>query len=217
MLTVCYSPKGGQGCTTVAVALASLTPDALLIDTADDAPAVAGVIPATLAGGICDLLDTKVAVTDELVGRLAITDAPVAIVPAGHTPVDTIRPDRWAQLADVFTASRPVIVDAATNPGVAAMPAARRIMVIQPCYLALRRAVAQAVRPDAIVLVTDRYRALTARDVEATLGAPVTATVAIDPLVARAVDAGLFTTRLPRVLARALTPLTEAREVSGHG
>lgn len=216
MLTVCYSPKGGQGCTTVAVALACLTPQALLIDAAGDATAVAGA-PLPVGAGIRDLLGTDTPVTDELVDRLAITGGPVALVPAGTTPPHTIEPDRWARLADALTSARPVVIDAATDPAASAMPAARRIMVIQPCYLALRRAVAQAVRPDEIVLVADRHRALTAGDVEATLGAPVTVTVPIDPRVARAVDAGLFTARLPGVLARALAPLVEAIEVSRDG
>ena len=47
-------------------------------------------------------------------------------------------------------------------------------------------------------------RSLTRHDVAAALGAPVVAVVEIDPAVARAVDAGLLASRLPRGLAREL-------------
>lgn len=63
-------------------------------------------------------------------------------------------------------------------------------------------------RPDGVVLVTEPGRALTAADVEAVLIAPVLAEIAIDPAVARTIDAGLLTARLPRALARSLTTLT---------
>jgi len=53
-------------------------------------------------------------------------------------------------------------------------------------------------------LVTEPDRALTRTDVEDVLGVPVRAEVPWAPAIARAVDAGLLTTRLPRVLARAI-------------
>ena len=55
-----------------------------------------------------------------------------------------------------------------------------------------------------IVLVHEPGRALTARDVERSLGAPVVAELHYDPAVARAVDAGLLAARLPRSLAHSL-------------
>jgi hypothetical protein len=60
------------------------------------------------------------------------------------------------------------------------------------------------VRPSEIVLLTEPGRALGRGDVERAVGAPVVAEVAVDPQVARAVDAGLLTSRLPRGLAREL-------------
>jgi hypothetical protein len=54
------------------------------------------------------------------------------------------------------------------------------------------------------VLVTEPGRALGVADVEGTLHVPVRAEVAVDPSVARAVDAGLLASRLPRPLARSL-------------
>ncbi|MGE3836102.1 MAG: hypothetical protein AB7H43_15160 [Acidimicrobiia bacterium] len=154
------------------------------------------------------MLATDRPLTSEIVTRLGVAHPPLTIVPAGSTPAHQIAPHRWSCLTDAAPPCRPVIVDAATNPHVAAIRADRRIMVVHACYLALRRAVAMAIRPDEIVLIADRHRALTQRDIEATLGAAVTVIVPIDPLVARAVDAGLLTARLPSVLSQRLRPLT---------
>ena len=57
------------------------------------------------------------------------------------------------------------------------------------------------------MLINEPGRALTATDIEAILGRPIVATVAYDPAISRAVDSGLLTTRVPRVLARALRHL----------
>jgi hypothetical protein len=40
--------------------------------------------------------------------------------------------------------------------------------------------------------------------VEAAVGAPVVATLTLDPAVARAIDAGLLAARLPRLIQRQL-------------
>jgi hypothetical protein len=101
-----------------------------------------------------------------------------------------------------------VIADCGANPeGTAQLVAAgatRSVLVTRPCYLALRRALAAPIRPSEVVLLTEPGRSLTRRDVEDALGAPVVAEVAVDPQVARAVDAGLLATRLPRGLAKEL-------------
>lgn len=55
-----------------------------------------------------------------------------------------------------------------------------------------------------MVLLAEPGRALGPADLEECLGVPVTAEVAVDPAVARAVDAGLLATRLPRRLSRDL-------------
>lgn len=97
----------------------------------------------------------------------------------------------------VFDAGPPPVVQDGHN-----------IMVVRPCYLALRRAVAMqdAVTPDQVILITEPGRALSSRDVERALGVSVTV-VEFDPSVARAVDAGLLAARLPRTLAHTLSPL----------
>jgi hypothetical protein len=82
--------------------------------------------------------------------------------------------------------------------------ASRSLLVTRPCYLAIRRALTLAVRPDAVVLVGEPGRAFGRADVEAVLGVPVAAEIPHDPAVARALDAGLLLSRLPRSLRRAV-------------
>ncbi len=85
------------------------------------------------------------------------------------------------------------------------------LLVLRPCYLALRRALAAPVRPSGVVLVTESGRALGRRDVEEVLGVPVRAQVPVEESVARAVDAGMLARRVPRSLERALRPLAGPR------
>jgi hypothetical protein len=82
--------------------------------------------------------------------------------------------------------------------------AGRSLLVLRPCYLALRRAAETPLRPSSVVLVVEPGRALGRSDVEAVLGVPVAAEIPWDPTIARAVDAGLLASRLPRPLRRAL-------------
>jgi hypothetical protein len=100
------------------------------------------------------------------------------------------------------------VVDAGSCPTGPALEvvatAATSLLVLRPCFLALRRAVTAPIRPSGVVLVREPGRALGRRDVEAALGVPVRAELDVDPSVARAVDAGLLVTRLPRALTHAL-------------
>lgn len=215
MLTVCYSPKGGQGCTTVTAALALAQRGSRLIDTTGDLPAVLG-LPEPSGPGICDLLADDQPLEVAAIERLA-TPSPTPLVSAGSTPEATVPADRWAELAATLIADRGAwFLDAGTNPAAGSLSADRRLLVVRNCYLALRRAVAHPVRPDGIVLVTEPGRALTATDVEAVLTAPVVADIAIDPAVARTIDAGLLAARLPRTLARRLATLTVGDEVGSR-
>jgi hypothetical protein len=72
--------------------------------------------------------------------------------------------------------------------------------VIRPCYLGVRRLVASDGRVDGIVVVEEPDRALGVDDIEHVTGHPVVARVRWDASVARAVDAGLLPSRLPRAL-----------------
>jgi hypothetical protein len=82
-------------------------------------------------------------------------------------------------------------------------------LVTTACYLALRKAVALAVRPDAIILHEQQGRALTEKDVATAIGAPLVAVVPNDPTVARSIDAGLLSVRMPRPLGRALESVVQ--------
>jgi hypothetical protein len=212
VLITCWSAKGGSGTTVVAASLAVLlarsAPEgALFVDLTGDGAAVLGVSE-PIGPGVGDWLaatDVDAAGLD----RLAVPiDDSLALLPRGTcgAPVAT---DRIAELGSVLGGgSRPVIVDAGLGAdevgGALATVAAVSLLVLRPCYLALRRAVAAPFRPSGVVLVREPGRALTRRDVEAVLGVPVRAEVDVDPAIARAVDAGLLTARLPRGLERAL-------------
>jgi hypothetical protein len=121
--------------------------------------------------------------------------------------------DPWTVLAACLRADdRHVVVDAglATAPGTALLASHgdASILVIRPCFLALRRASALGIHPSGIVLIDEPGRSLRDGDVSDALGAPVVAHLGIDPAVARAVDAGLLLTHRPRSLRplRALVP-----------
>ena len=75
------------------------------------------------------------------------------------------------------------------------------VLVTRACYLALRRSAASNRKADSIVLLTEPGRCLSARDVEGALGSKVVATIETDPTVARAIDAGLLSARMPKSLA----------------
>jgi hypothetical protein len=132
--------------------------------------------------------------------RLAVTvrDEVRLIPKGGDLPPD----DQWARLATTLGGFENVIIDAGTGcPPTALREAAQQsLLVIRPCFIAIRRAQQLSIRPTGIVLVDEPGRALTSRDVEHALGVPVVAEVLLDPAVARAVDAGLLRARLPRSL-----------------
>jgi len=211
MLVACWSSKGGAGTTVVAATLALLLArrserGALLVDLAGDAPAALG-LPEPEGPGIAGWLAAGPEVPPDSLGRLE--------QPAGDRLALLARGagDLMATRADVLAAllaadGRPVITDCGTDPGDAALVVAagatRSILVTRPCFLSLRRALTMPLRPSEVVLLTEPGRALTRADVEGCIGAPIVAEVAVDPLVARAVDAGLLATRLPRGLAKEL-------------
>ena len=86
--------------------------------------------------------------------------------------------------------------------------AGRTTLVLRPCYLTLRRAMKVAAHVDDIVVVSEPERALGARDVARLLGARVLADVAVDPAVARSVDAGTLLRRRHRSIHRSLEAST---------
>ena len=213
MVVACWSVKGGSGTTVVAASLA-LTIAArsesgvLLVDLAGDAPAALG-LPDPSGPGVVGWAAAGCDVPADALARLEVPVLPrVELLPRGDGEAMSV--ERLELLAAMLASDhRTVVVDCGTvqpwSPAVAvAAGASTSLLVIRPCYLALRRAVAAAIRPSGVVVVAEPGRALERGDIEAVIGAPVRAQIALEPAIARAVDAGLLATRLPRVLQRAL-------------
>jgi cellulose biosynthesis protein BcsQ len=211
MLVACWSSKGGSGTTVVAASLALLlarrhADGALLVDLAGDAPAALGLAEPE-GPGLSGWLAAGADVPADALARLEQPAHPgLALLPRG---AGDLPPER----ADVLTAllgsdARPVVADCGADPRGAALTVAagatRSVLVTRACFLSLRRALIAPLRPSEVVLLTEPGRSLTRLDVEDCLGAPVVAEVTVDPRVARAVDAGLLASRLPKALAREL-------------
>jgi MinD-like ATPase involved in chromosome partitioning or flagellar assembly len=211
MLFACWSAKGGSGTTVVAAALALLLADSspngvLLIDAAGDVPSVLG-LPEPDGPGLADWL-AAADVSPDALGRLVVDVAPgVQLLPwRGGFGAPTGEPDRL--LTAVAGDRRTIVVDCGSTGGplglAVAASASVSLLVMRPCFLALRRALAAPIRPSGIVLVNEPGRSLGRDDIEDVLGVPVRAEVPWTEGVARSVDAGLLAGRLPRVLSKAL-------------
>ena len=220
MFVVVSSPKGGCGASVVSTALAALLSTAVidrdrrlatrLVDLGGDQPAILGV--GTPPHGIADwmidaagrrLADLATPVTDQL-----------SILPFGTGSLPAPHSASWSVLASALqndTSSHHTVIDA----GGVALPnelyehSDLHIMVVQPCYLALRRAVVDTrlEQVDGLVVVRPPHRVLNDRDVENVLGVSVLASIPTDHDVARRVDSGLLHSRLPDVLRIGLEPL----------
>lgn len=193
MLSVCWSVKGGTGTSVFAASLAlelARHEPVTLVDLAGDLPCVLGV-PAPLGPPPMS----------------AYASSPFA-TPVSGTSLRLVPRSGAAARVDVLVdtivdASPTVVVDAGVvteddTPSAAVLARAdRSLLVLRPCYLAVRRACASRHRAHGIVLVVEPGRSLTAHDVEAVVGVPVVAEIPFDPAIARAVDAGLLATRMP--------------------
>jgi MinD-like ATPase involved in chromosome partitioning or flagellar assembly len=211
MLFACWSVKGGSGTTVVAAALAlvlaeSSSEGVLLVDVAGDLPAVLG-LKEPEGPGLADWLAAE-EVSHDALGRLLVEVAPgVQLLPwQGRSGPPAHDPERL--LAALARERRKIVVDCGSSGSPLAMglaaSAAVSLLVLRPCFLGLRRAMAAPVRPSGVVLVAEPGRTLARDDVEDVLGVPVRIEVPWSEGVARAVDAGLLAGRLPRPLARAL-------------
>lgn len=140
-------------------------------------------------------------------GARADTTPPnLVVLPGGRLADHTAR--LVALTTALATDPRPVIVDCGSTVDDSVLPVVRAatvsLLVIRPCYLAVRRALKAPVVASGIVLVGDPGRSLAVEDVQTILRVPVRAKIDHDPQIARAVDAGLLTARLPRGLSRPL-------------
>lgn len=139
-----------------------------------------------LARGTSDATPVSAAAADLLARRLA-GDGRFVVVDAG-----TVAPGESSPLTERLVAS-----------------ADRSLVVLRPCYLALRHLTSCARRVDGVVLIEEPGRSLGADDVAAVAGVPVVARLRFEPQVARIVDAGLLCSRVPRTVERALADLVE--------
>ena len=191
--------KGGQGTTTVAASLAVTATRGdrrvVLIDTAGDAACILNQPPTPPA--------------DDLAG--ARVTASVNGIVLVHLPAERIDTNTVRTVSKLAADDATIIIDAGVDPAVVrrfhrVRPRPLRVLVVRPCYLAVRRAAAVPYTPDHVVLVRERLRSLTPDDIERALALPVT-TVDHDPVLARAIDAGLLATHAHRRLGRPLRQL----------
>lgn len=211
MLHACWSTKGGSGTTVVAVALAAVLArhggGSLLVDLDGDVPPALGM-PEPDGPGVAGWLAAGATVPADALTRLEVAGpAGLRVLCRGEGPLPG--DERAEVLAAILGAERRhVVVDCGTDPDdaarVLAVAATRSLLVLRPCFLALRRATRSPVRPTGVVLVREPGRAMGAADVEAALGVAVVAEVPVEASVARAVDAGTLGHRLPRPLERPL-------------
>ena len=211
MFLLFWSAKGGSGTTVVAAATAlvlSRDAPAVVIDLGGDACAALGIDEGAGAG-VMDWLGAPTATAADLF-RLAVPATEgLSVVPTGGLPGDCPGVD-WSRLAGACASSpAATVLDAGPHlPSTDAhLSATRSFLVVRPCFLALRAAARHHGTGSGVVLVEEPGRALRSADVERALGLPVRASLAWDPAVARAVDAGLLTARLPSGLGRSLRRL----------
>jgi hypothetical protein len=214
MIVACWSPKPGSGTSVVTAALATIScpsgaDDAMLVDLGGDSSAILGQPTPVL--GIGDLLDGTGG------HRLSEVMVPLSerfsLLAPGFTPLPAHHESRWHRLADDLAAvsreGRHVFVDVAHPdiPDWLDEVVDHTVLVIRPCFLALRRAVEHRRSEhlaDSAVLVVERDRALTPRDVVQVLHTPIAAEVPVHPDIARCIDAGLLLSRQPSRLAEPL-------------
>lgn len=210
MLTAYWAVKGGSGATVLAAAhglVASAHRATIVVDLDGDLPAALGVEAGPGRPGVSDWLRAGLDVPADALDRLLV---PVAddlwLLPRGTGTLDAGRAGVLGRL--LSGTPREVVVDAGTRPDAAAQAvvreADRSILVTRACYLALRRLHGAALAPTEVALVREQARALGAGDVTDVVGVPVRTTVPLEPGIARAVDAGLLASRLPRALSRSL-------------
>lgn len=202
MLTF-FAAKGGAGCSVVAAATALLSArrePSLLVDLGGDQPALLGT--EATGPGLAEWSETASPLPDALRRLEVPVSDRLSLLPVGES-CPRPGPERCRLLAHLLASEgRRVVLDIGT-PALPLVPllsaSAQTVLVTRACYLALRAA-RRGPDPDHVVMIAEPGRALRSRDVEASVGVSVGPVVSWDPAVARAVDAGLLTARIPRSL-----------------
>lgn len=212
MLIACWSVKGGSGTTVVASSLAVLLARSTeapvrLVDLGGDVPAVLG-IPEPEGPGVLDYMAAGPGVPLDALDRLSTSVGPhLSVLHAGQAKSLTGN-DGERLAAALGEGQATTVVDCGPPGGPAggalAVFAGLSLLVMRPCYLALRRAARASLRPSGVILVEEPGRSIGEREVADVLGVPVRARVPFEPAIARVVDAGLLANRVPRCLERSL-------------
>lgn len=216
MVIAVWSVKGGVGVTSVAALLAMASveraEDVLIVDMCGDVPAVLGVDETLDAPGLVEWCalgrpDGEAMARIEVDARTGLR-----IVPRGTGELR----GNAAELVDVLSTSRrTVIIDCGfvseADPfrSEVVKKSAVSLLVMRECFLNLRAAQRSAITPTGVVVVKEPRRHLGRADVESVTGVPVVAELAVDHGIARAIDAGLLSARLPRPLLRSMARVVE--------
>lgn len=208
-MIVCWSLKGGSGTTVVSAALALTlaqrnTATVRIVDLAGDIPSALGIAEPS-GEGVMNWLQQQHVPIQSL--QIPVT-ARVSLIPRGNDSLlhHDLTAEHCNSLAtELDTSNELTVVDAGSGH----IPqlinnATTSLLVIRPCYLALRKAAHLSVKPHGIVLINEPGRSLGKRDVESVVGAPVLVELPLDPTIARCVDAGLLASRIPTVLSQHL-------------
>jgi len=222
VLLALWSPKGGAGTSVVAAALALVSAgdaSTRLADLGGDQAAILGLPEAASppgawpstppgCGGLAGWLALGPSAPTEWLDSMVLPVVPgLGLLPRGPGSVGTAAPEAGAALAVALRDPGLTVIDAGRAAGPAVEAAVEvadvALMVIRPCYLALRRAVGHPGlgRSAAVILVEEAGRALDADDVATVLNRPVAGRFPVRAEIARAVDAGVLRDRLPAPLA----------------
>ena len=227
MLLALWSPKGGSGTSVLAAAsalvLARRAAGARLADLDGDLPAILG-LAADPPTGLADWLAAGTEAPVDALARLAVPAAPgVALLPRGVTDPALAGVPAAEAGAALAVALRDGPVPTVIDAGSANTPAARAVVevadvsvvVVRGCYLALRRGVHDPLLASAtgVILIEEPGRSLGAIEVADVLDCQVLARVPLRPAIARAVDAGVLSSRLPDALARPVARFLESVEL----
>jgi hypothetical protein len=180
--------------------------DTRLADLGGDQPAILGLPPAD--EGLAEWLAVGPSAPTEWLDGLAVPVVPgLTLLPRGVGAPEAAAAEAGAALAIALRDAGTTVLDAGRGVAPAALAAIEvadtALIVIRPCYLGLRRAVAdpRLDRSRGVILVEEPGRALDAGDVAAVLGRPVIGRFPVRAEIARAVDAGVVRDRLPAPLA----------------
>jgi hypothetical protein len=184
------SPKGGQGCTTVAAMYALHLSDRYSV----------GIV----AHDVGDMASTLGLPAD------AIYDSPAgSAFPVNGENVNLLnRPQFSPFMGDAF--GQVIVVDCGLDDPMIEPTPALTFMVVRSSFLALRRALRAGYEVDGVILLHEPGHSLTKGDVELALSRPIVAEMDIDAEITSVVDAGLLPFRTPRVAYAPLRRIHDA-------